>query len=71
MDFYANLNQLTAADIADSLVFGQRMLHDFYGSPFGDHVNNTAGAALAGLLFSAFLAGSTLSASQASASLNK
>ena len=55
MDLHANLNQLAATDTANSLAFGQRMLHDFYGSAFGDHIGNAAGTALAGLfLFGLF-----------------
>ena len=54
VDLHTNPNQLTAANTANSLAFGQRMLHDFRGSPFGDHVVNTAGTALAELLCLAF-----------------
>ena len=57
MDLHANLNQFAAADAAKSLVFGQRMLHDFYRSPFRDHIVNAAGTALAGLLLFALFHG--------------
>lgn len=71
VDLYANINQPSAADVADSPVFGQRILHDFYTSPFGEHVVNAVGAALERLLLFAFLASPTLAISKASASLNR